>query len=108
MWYKMPFLNGFFFRTFPHLFLKFAYNKFYKNNLHKILKIHNWEMDVKQPRLPVGCKGNLIHYNNLNSTLPKIEYFVKFFQLNTLDEIANLELKNHLDEISFDNQLKGA
>jgi polysaccharide deacetylase family protein (PEP-CTERM system associated) len=54
-----------------------------------ILYIHPWEIDVEQPRLNGRHISRIRHYINLNSTLPKLRYFLTKFRFGPLFKFLN-------------------
>jgi len=55
--------------------------------------VHPWEVDPDQPRIACSFKSRFRHYQNLRSTMPKLQKMLKRFRLTTMSEVlTTLEL----------------
>ena len=100
---KIPVTNGFFLRAIPSFLLGFIYSALRRKNMHKMLILHSWEMDLDQPRLPVGISAKLIHYYNLKSVLKKIKNFIELHHpILTMQYFNEDFIKDSLKTIPID------
>ena len=100
---KIPVTNGFFLRAIPSFLLGFIYSALRRKNMHKMLILHSWEMDLDQPRLPVGISANVIHYYNLKSVLKKIKNFIELHHpIATMQYFNEDFIKDSLKTIPID------
>ena len=51
--------------------------------------IHPWELDPDQPRLPAKLKSRFRHYQNLRTTVPKLERLLSKFRFGPLTASLN-------------------
>lgn len=51
--------------------------------------IHPWEIDPQQPRLAASWKSRFRHYQNLSTTLPKLEAMLSEFRLGTISDVLS-------------------
>jgi hypothetical protein len=49
-----------------------------------VFYIHPWEIDGKQPRLPVGRLTSMRHYRGLDKTLGRLEILCRDFSFDTV------------------------
>ncbi len=82
----VPFAGGLYLRCISKSFIKYCLNRVNKKT-SGLIYTHPWEIDVDQPRLPVMPVARFMHYFNLKSTLPKINFLLKEFDFTTLGEI---------------------
>jgi hypothetical protein len=95
---RFPLSSGLFFRLNPLWLIK---NRFHENSIqgvHSMIILHNWEMDVSQPKLKAGLRAYFIHYYHLNKTESKLKNLLSFFPFSPISQINSTETS-----ISFNN-----
>lgn len=84
---RIPCCGGFFLRAWPSWFSQWAVRQINNENQVAVIHIHPWELDTTQPRfLPIPPLVNLIHYYNLQSTVPKLEKLFEGKKFITMKE----------------------
>lgn len=83
---RLPFAGGFYFRMLPQGVFSRALQKVNVQG-PGMLYIHPWELDGKQPRLPVSSLTKLTHYGNLGKTYRKLDHVLSTFDFVPLGEL---------------------
>lgn len=85
---NMPCGGGGFFRFYPYLFSKWAFNKINKNNQSAIFYCHPWEIDPGQPKQQgLNPKTKFRHYLNLDKMESRICNLLTDFEWNTMESV---------------------
>ncbi|MCA9056994.1 MAG: DUF3473 domain-containing protein [Planctomycetaceae bacterium] len=53
--------------------------------------IHPWEVDPDQPRISASAKSRFRHYQNLRTTMPKLQKMLSSFRLTTMSGVLERE-----------------
>jgi len=90
---NLPCGGGGFFRFYPYMLSKWAFNSINKNNQPAIFYCHPWEIDPQQPRQQgLNFKTKFRHYLNLNKMEQRIRYLLRDFDWDTME---NVYIKNN-------------
>ncbi len=88
--FRIPVAGGGYLRLYPLQITRAAIKRINeKEKKIAILYIHPWEIDEHQPRLNGKYRSKIRHYINLNSTMPKLRYFLKEFNFKPLSGFLN-------------------
>ena len=82
--HNMPIAGGGYFRLLPYAWTRWGMARLNDAGEPAVFYIHPWEIDVDQPRLPVGRLTALRHYGGLDRTLGRLEILCKDFSFNTV------------------------
>lgn len=88
---RVPFSGGFFFRMVPYRFIKWGIRQHNRAGYSAVIYLHPWEIDVEQPRLPVGVKKRFILYANISRTERKLRRLMNEFQFTTIQNYFGFE-----------------
>lgn len=101
--FNLPVAGGGYFRLYPsRLSLQWLQ---YINDVEKqpfVFYVHPWELDPDQPRLPGSLRSRFRHYQNLRSTVPKLQRLLSSFQFGTLTQA----LDPYIDEAAAEEAQK--
>ena len=89
-----PVAGGFYFRILPYSIIHWALTKLKDNCVSAILYMHPWELDCKQPRIPVSPRERFTHFTGRSTLAEKIERLCRDFDLTPLGEIHRLWITN--------------
>lgn len=85
---NMPCGGGGFFRFYPYLFSKWAFNKINSNNQAAIFYCHPWEIDPEQPKQQgISMKTKFRHYLNLNKMEGRIRSLLIDFKWDAMENV---------------------
>jgi polysaccharide deacetylase family protein (PEP-CTERM system associated) len=85
---NMPCGGGGFFRFYPYLFSKWAFNKINKDEQSAIFYCHPWEIDPEQPRQQgLNLKTRFRHYLNLEKMERRIACLLTDFRWDTMEKV---------------------
>lgn len=85
---NIPCGGGGFFRFYPYLFSKWAFERINKNNQAAIFYCHPWEIDPEQPRQKnLNMKSKFRHYLNLHKMEQRICNLLTDFSWDTMENI---------------------
>ena len=82
--HNLPIAGGGYFRLLPYAWTRWGMSKLNGAGEPALFYIHPWEIDVNQPRLPVGRVTALRHYRGLDKTLDRLDTLGKDFAFNTV------------------------
>lgn len=85
---NIPIAGGFYLRTLPLWFLKWAIKKI-NDERSAIIYVHPWELYQKTPRINAPFKARFIVYNGINSAFSKLESLVKEFRFKPVREVLH-------------------
>lgn len=82
--YQLPVAGGGYFRLFPYLCTKWAFNRINKK-IRKpfIFYLHPWEIDTAQPKINANRLSMFRHYNNIDKCKVRLEHLLKDFKFTT-------------------------
>jgi polysaccharide deacetylase family protein (PEP-CTERM system associated) len=87
-WFNIPVAGGGYFRLLPgRLSLHWLKNINRKEQRPVMFYIHPWELDPEQPRLIASRKSRFRHYQNLHTTVPKLERLLKSIEFQPLNNV---------------------
>ena len=81
---NVPIAGGGYFRLLPYVLTKWGIERLNGAGQPAIFYIHPWEIDPRQPRLPVSRMMALRHYSNLHDTLNRMERMLRDFAFDTV------------------------
>jgi len=86
---NFPCGGGGFFRLYPYVFSKWAFNRINKQEQQSgIFYFHPWEIDPDQPRQnDLSLKTKFRHYLNLNKMEGRIKNLIRDFEWDTMEAI---------------------
>lgn len=85
---KIPFAGGLYLRVLPLRYILWALNKTNKER-SAMVYIHPWELDIKQPRLPLPLHKRFTHYSNLANTQYKLERLLESGEFGAISEVID-------------------
>ena len=84
---RIPCSGGFYFRTLPYWFIRFALNCINKKEHQPaVVYLHPWEIDLDQPRFTIGLRNRFIQYHNLNKTEIKLKHLLNEFKFTSIKD----------------------
>ena|GEM_PF-22096 len=87
-WFNIPVAGGGYFRLLPgRLSLHWLRNINRKEDRPVMFYIHPWELDPEQPRIKTSRKSRFRHYQNLHTTVPKLERLLKAMAFQPLHDM---------------------
>lgn len=88
--FNIPVAGGGYFRLLPwRLSLHWLKNVNRKEKRPVMFYIHPWELDPDQPRLPASRRSRFRHYQNLHTTVPKLEKLLKRMAFQPLNRLLD-------------------
>lgn len=75
----LPAAGGAYLRLFPYALVRAGLRSAEKRGVPGTFYIHPWELDPRQPRLPVNTKTRIRHYGGLHRTAPRIRRLLAEF-----------------------------
>ena len=81
---NLPTAGGGYFRLLPYGWTRWGMSKLNGAGEPAVFFIHPWEIDVDQPRLPVGRLTSIRHYHGLDKTLGRLETLFNDFAFDTV------------------------
>lgn len=82
---NLPVAGGGYFRLYPAWFSIYCLDRINRGAGEPFMfYIHPWELDPDQPRLPASLKSRFRHYQNLRTTVKKLERLLGTFRFGTL------------------------
>lgn len=82
----IPVSGGFYLRTFPLWFFKWALRRLNKEGPFSIY-LHPWECDVNTPRVPLPLSSRGVTYYGIRGMLSKLEALLETFSFSRMDEV---------------------
>ena len=82
--YPVPAAGGGYLRQFPLSIIRRAFREASARTEPATFYIHPWEIDPRQPRLPVSVLNRIRHYRGLESTLDRIDTLLEEFTFATI------------------------
>jgi polysaccharide deacetylase family protein (PEP-CTERM system associated) len=82
--YPIPAAGGGYLRQFPLAVIQRAFRQATARLEPATFYIHPWEIDPKQPRLPVSVLNRIRHYRGLATALEKLELLLDEFRFTTI------------------------
>jgi polysaccharide deacetylase family protein (PEP-CTERM system associated) len=82
--HNLPIAGGGYFRLLPYAWTRWGMGKLNGAGEPAVFYIHPWEVDVNQPRLPVGRVTAMRHYHGLDKTLGRLETLFNDFAFDTV------------------------
>lgn len=82
--HNLPTAGGGYFRLLPYAWTRWGMARLNSAGEPAIFFIHPWEIDVDQPRLPVGRLTSIRHYHGLDKTLGRLETLFNDFAFDTV------------------------
>jgi polysaccharide deacetylase family protein (PEP-CTERM system associated) len=82
--WSVPAAGGGYLRHFPLGLIRRAFREATERREPATFYIHPWEIDPRQPRLPVSRLNRIRHYRGLSGTLPRIERLLGEFRFGTI------------------------
>lgn len=88
---RLPVSGGGYFRMYPARFTQFCLRHLLRQSSQPFMfYIHPWEVDPEQPRLSGSLRSRFRHYQNLASTLRKLDWLIPQFRFGSMsDSIAS-------------------
>lgn len=90
----LPFSGGGYFRILPYAYTSWAMRR--TNGVEKKpgnFYLHPWEIDLRQPRLPVNFRSRFRQYTGLRKTMVRLEHLLTDFAFAPISEVFS-ELLN--------------
>lgn len=81
---RVPAAGGAYLRHFPLWVIQRAFREGDEAGVPRMLYVHPWEVDLGQPRLPVGRLTQVRHYGGLERTLPRLERLLERFRFGSV------------------------
>jgi polysaccharide deacetylase family protein (PEP-CTERM system associated) len=89
---NIPYAGGFFFRSWPYGFIKWALAKTNQAGYPAMVYLHPFDLDPDIPYLKgLSLKRRFIHYNNIKSTEKKIKRLLGDFSFGKISRVMNLD-----------------
>ena len=73
---NLPVTGGAYLRLLPFSYQVWCVRRLVNAKRPFVLSIHPWELDPKQPRMPVNARTRLTHYHNLESTEKRLRFLL--------------------------------
>jgi hypothetical protein len=83
----LPVAGGFYNRMFPYPFIRWALRRLNHQGISAVLYLHPWELDLKQPRIPVSPRERLTHYGGRYTLAGKLHRLCRDFTLVPLGDV---------------------
>jgi polysaccharide deacetylase family protein (PEP-CTERM system associated) len=83
---KIPISGGFYLRSLPGWFLKWALKQINREGPFN-LYLHPWECDIHTPRVPLPFSSKWITYYGIHRAIKKLEELVKQFSFSRVDRV---------------------
>jgi polysaccharide deacetylase family protein (PEP-CTERM system associated) len=83
---RVPLANGAFFRLLPLHIIRYGFRRAALRHQPLMIVLHPREIDPLHPRLPLWGWEKMIHYSNLNQTLPKLRKLLAEIRWTNIDE----------------------
>lgn len=80
----LPFCGGFYLRTLPLAVVRSGFRRLRDRNLPGVLYVHPWELDPRQPEMPIGPLSRLRHRTGLRKTAYRLELLLREFEFGTI------------------------
>jgi len=81
---KVPCSGGGYFRLFPYAVTRFLMRRCNQQGRPVIFYLHPWEIDPDQPRVALPALKRFRHYNNLESTVERLERLLDDFEFTSV------------------------
>jgi polysaccharide deacetylase family protein (PEP-CTERM system associated) len=81
---RIPAAGGGYLRQIPFDLIRGAFGQAQRRGGPGVFYVHPWEVDVDQPRLPVGPLTRIRHYRNLDRTLPRMRQLLAEFEFTSI------------------------
>ncbi|HTV03478.1 MAG TPA: XrtA system polysaccharide deacetylase [Luteitalea sp.] len=82
--------GGGYFRLLPYAWTRFGLDHLVRTEQRPaIFYLHPWEIDVEQPRLPLGIATRVRHYGNLHRTYGRLSRLLQRFQFTAVEDVLN-------------------
>jgi polysaccharide deactylase family protein, PEP-CTERM locus subfamily len=76
--------GGAYFRLFPYMAIRRAFDAAERRGVPATFYIHPWELDPDQPRLPVPIQTRARHYGGLTRTIPRLERLLHAYRFQPI------------------------
>lgn len=86
---SLPFGGGFYMRTWPYQFVRWAIGRLHSKGLPAILYVHPWELDLSQPRPKVTLRERITHYHGRKTLREKLERIFTDFRFGPLCDLLD-------------------
>ncbi|MEP6573344.1 MAG: XrtA system polysaccharide deacetylase [Gemmatimonadota bacterium] len=91
---RIPAAGGGYLRQFPYGLIRRAFRESKAAGIPAMFYIHPWEIDVDQPRLPVGAITRFRHYNGLSRSMPRLRRLLDEFKFCSVRDRYGAALLN--------------
>lgn len=95
---KIPIAGGFYLRTLPYWFIKWAIKRIHREGHPAVIYIHPWEFDLDQPRPRVTPRERVTHYHGRATLRHKLHRLLQDFRFAPLKDLLGMveaELEMH-------------
>lgn len=86
---SVPVAGGGYLRQFPPSLIRFGLDSLAREGIPATVYLHPWEIDPKQPRLPVPALTRIRHYRNLSRVLPRLDALLARYRFGTVDQMLS-------------------
>jgi polysaccharide deacetylase family protein (PEP-CTERM system associated) len=87
---RLPFSGGGYFRLLPYPLIRSAIRRVnHRERMPAIVYLHPWELDARQPRLPIRGLSRVRHYLNLAHTAEKLDRLLAEFAFGPVQRVLD-------------------
>jgi polysaccharide deacetylase family protein (PEP-CTERM system associated) len=83
-WENLPFTGGLGFRTSPYWYTAYFFEQLNRSGVPGMIYLHPWELDLEQPKLPLGPVVRFMHGFNLRAVERNVSGLLRHFRFGTL------------------------
>ncbi|MBD3676019.1 MAG: DUF3473 domain-containing protein [Planctomycetaceae bacterium] len=106
---NLPISGGGYFRLYPYPMSRHLLRKVNSQHFSPFMfYIHPWEVDPEQPRVKSSLRSRFRHYQNLKTTLPKLDKLLQTFRFGTLTEAWDSCQQPYPTTVLSDQQLEAS
>src|ERR1041384_6947787 len=87
---NLPIAGGAYFRIYPYVFTKRAFQSLNSNDRPAVFYVHPWELDADHPRIPLPRRISLTHYFNLHRTEERLRRLLRDFKFAPMSEVLGV------------------
>jgi polysaccharide deacetylase family protein (PEP-CTERM system associated) len=87
--HNVPIAGGFYLRTWPYAFVRWALRRVQRECLPVIVYVHPWELDLGQPRPRVTARERVTHYHGRAGLRRKIERLLTDFRFGMMSCLSD-------------------
>jgi polysaccharide deacetylase family protein (PEP-CTERM system associated) len=88
---NLPIAGGGYFRQFPYAFTRWGIGRVNRREGRAVIfYLHPWEIDARQPRLPLPLVSRVRHYRNLGRTEARLRRLLDDFRFDSIERVLGL------------------